>query len=206
MGIPAAMPAQGMTAATYARKLLFELQRIMESAENIGVDTSKTRDIIKKASVSSRIGTEAALRDMINLLNKGREMLEKAITDLHTAQLALVRREIESKRDKMPSNHYIHNAYAAAVNAMRRRDYDEAHRNIAICTRELAKVLQPVARRSYQKFFAKDLTPCNTCKGKVKVGFPVVRCICGKTHHETCASREGKCVCGVKFGAGGKVE
>jgi hypothetical protein len=34
---------------------------------------------------------------------------------------------------------------------------------------------------------------CHICLGTIKSGLPLVRCECGKTYHETCASRVGEC-------------
>jgi hypothetical protein len=34
---------------------------------------------------------------------------------------------------------------------------------------------------------------CHICLGAIKSGLPLVRCECGKTYHETCASRVGEC-------------
>ena len=34
---------------------------------------------------------------------------------------------------------------------------------------------------------------CNICLGAIKTGLPVVKCVCGKKYHESCATRVGAC-------------
>ncbi|MEM2976027.1 MAG: hypothetical protein QXW06_00010 [Thermoplasmata archaeon] len=41
--------------------------------------------------------------------------------------------------------------------------------------------------------FVTKAVRCHICLGTIKSGLPLVRCECGKTYHETCASRVGEC-------------
>jgi|GEM_PF-4321204 len=58
-----------------------------------------------------------------------------------------------------------------------------------------------VAEKPPEKTFVKKnadaVYQCAFCRGKIKVGLPMVLCECGATYHEPCANRAGKCLkCG----------
>ena len=193
------MSGTNQNAAEFARKLLFELHGLLQVADKAGIDTGMVRALLHKASVASRLGTNEGIKEMVTCLAEGRTMLEKTLVESLHQQLAEIRREIEEKRSKLPSNHYVFMSYSNAVNALNRKDYETTVKNLIIAKNELAKTIEPETGRSYQKYFATQPTACATCQGKIKTGFTVIKCICSKTHHETCAMREGHCTCGAKF-------
>ncbi|MGB9635793.1 MAG: hypothetical protein ACPL1Y_00880 [Thermoplasmata archaeon] len=51
--------------------------------------------------------------------------------------------------------------------------------------------------KTFIKKNADAIYQCGFCRGKIKVGLPMVVCECGATYHEPCANRAGKCLkCG----------
>jgi hypothetical protein len=193
------MSGSNQNAAEYARKLLFELQALLQVADKAGVDTERVRELLRKASVASRLGTNEGIKEMVTYLTEGRTAIEKTLVESLHRQLTDIRKEIDEKRSKLPNDHYVFMSYTNSINALNRKDYEGAVKNMIITKNELEKTLAPDIGKAYQKYYATQATPCATCQGKVKTGFVVFKCICGKTHHETCAMREGHCTCGAKF-------
>jgi hypothetical protein len=54
---------------------------------------------------------------------------------------------------------------------------------------EVAETLQDRPRRLQANLESR----CPICKGSIKAGFKVVRCMCGRDLHELCVSRVGRC-------------
>jgi hypothetical protein len=191
--------------AAFARKLLFELQDLVTTATNAGVNSVQANELIRRATVASRIGMDDGALEIVKLLREGKALVESALTDSFLGDLTEIRSEIQNKREKLPGNHYIYMSYTNAVNALKRKDFADTLKNINICKKELARISVPVKDRAYGKYFANESTPCASCGGRVRPGYVVVKCICGNTHHESCAMREGHCTCGAKFGRQGQM-
>ncbi|MEM2899355.1 MAG: hypothetical protein QXT63_01045, partial [Thermoplasmata archaeon] len=58
----------------------------------------------------------------------------------------------------------------------------------------------PQQKQETQPPTSMKATLCNICRGVIKPGLPIIKCICGRQFHEACASRVGDCPsCGRKI-------
>lgn len=186
-----------------AKQLLFELQDLFEAAGKAGIKTEETKLILKKANVAYKIETADSLKEMLEYLREGKITLEKAIVQHLAKELVELKKEIETRKREIPPGHAAITAYNVSVNALKKRNYLTAVKNLHESKKQLATVA-PASEKEHGRVFFNEPVPCYYCESDIRAGVPVVKCTCGKTYHEICAARAETCGCGIRFGTAEK--
>ena len=167
-----------------------EIKRTIELAEKNGVDVSRGIKELKKAiSVAEQVSSSKIVDEF---LMKAKRELDRSLTDFVLMKYYDLEKEI---RDDGLSNREIEICMHSAFSAVGIKHYELALKDIKKCKDELENLKKP----KFERAQATEMVKCSICMGKIKVGFPMIKCACGSVSHEPCAMRAGKCGCGVVF-------
>ena len=209
-------------------KIVFvEIKKLIFLGEKLGVDLSRGLKELRKAiSVAEQVA-ESKLVD--EYLLKAKKEFDKALGDTLLSKFYDVDKEMKEGKFTSKDIEYCMNAAFSAIGvkhfemALKNLDECRAELNklknppkavevpptIPAPEPAHATAAEPAAKaeptpategaHKFEKCKATELVKCNICMGKVKPGQPMIKCSCGKTYHEPCAIRVGKCACGVEF-------
>lgn len=167
-----------------------EIKSLLDLGEKYGIDLTKgIREVKKGISIAEQV-TDSKLID--EFLIKAKRELDRAITDF--VMKKFYEFETEVKKEKV-SNRQLEICLTSAFSAIGIKHYELALTDIEKGRTEYESLKKP----KYEKGQALQPVKCDICMGKVKEGFPIIKCSCGKIYHEPCAKRAGKCGCGVEF-------
>jgi hypothetical protein len=172
------------------RPVFHEIQSLFVFGEKLGIDlTAGMRDLKKALRVAEQVESSKLVDEY---LIKAKKAFEKSITDFLLTKFYDLDKEMKSNNLSSKDIDYCMNSAFSAIGI---RHYELALTNLEQCRKQVEDLKKP----KFEKAQATEPIKCFICMGKVKPGFPMVKCNCGKTYHEPCAMRAGKCECGVLF-------